>query len=291
MDEWKRPARGFDEISSVFLSSNKSDPSAETASHPSPANPGSPFLLPVLCCLSPTPAVEAFFTCNLSVEIAKNNHTVTLIDFGFERSIVRRYLRCTNPVQDILPATITVYPDYRIESMRFDGLPEITLISPAMPRQRDFPERTLERIFAEDKVRRSSVILITSPMGSDEVEVPDLHMSFQRAIIFMDDQAHSLVKAYSLIKRLSSVCRYYLIGAVSRGEDVGPVQQNVSKLQKTIFKHLPEGLELRVVSMSLDQGARISMQSARPLVLRTASTPSSSAEAIARLCRNILREE
>jgi hypothetical protein len=127
-------------------------------------------------------------------------------------------------------------------------------------------------------------------MGSDEVAVPQNFSRFQKAVFLMDDRAHSLAKAYSWIKRISSACRCCLIGAVfAGGGDGNPVVQNVSKLQKTIFKHLLTGLELRVVTMPLDGAARISMQSGNPLALCESSTPSSSAMAIARLCENLLR--
>ncbi len=293
MSEFKLPTRGFDEISSVFLSSagHGPDNSEEMAPHPAPSPSSSPLLFAVLCCLSSSPAVESFFACNLSVEIAKNNKTLTLIDFGFERSIVRYLMGCSNPGQDVFPREIMVHPDYTVESIRFYELPEITLVSPAMPRQRNFTQRTVERIFAEDKVRKCNVILINSPMGSDEVALPVIFTSFQRAVLFMDHQAHSLAKAYSWIKKLSSGCRHYLIGAVfAGGEDSNPVLQNISKLQKTIFRYLPAGLELRVVPVPLDREARISMQSGKPLAL-TEPPASSSAIAIAKLRENLLRNE
>lgn len=292
MGEWKRPARGFDEISSVFLSSANPDHSAEMIPRPAPSPLNSPVLFPVFCCLSPSPAVESFFACNLSVEIAKNNKTVTLIDFGFERSIVRHLMRSSNPVEDVVPPADTVRPDYKLESIRFHRLPEITLVSPAMPRDRNFSARTLERIFAEDKVQKCNVILINSPMGLDEIAVHEMLTRFRRAIFFIDGQAHSLAKAYSWIKRLSPGCRYYLIGAVCGAEDTKPaVLQNVSKLQKTVFKHLLVGLELRVVTVPLGREARISMQSGKPLALIEPLTPAASAGAIANLCENLLRNE
>lgn len=91
------------------------------------------------------------------------------------------------------------------------------------------------------------------------------------------------------IKRLSSGCECFLIGAVTgEGEDNDTVLQNVSKLQKAIFKHLRVGLELRVVTMPLDREVRVSMQSRRPLALLEPPA-SCSAAAIARLCENLLR--
>ena len=108
----------------------------------------------------------------------------------------------------------------------------------------------------------------------------------------MDARTHSLVKAYSLIKKLSSNSRCFLIGAVFwEGEDSNQVLQNIAKLQTTIFKHLLMDLELRVVPMPLDLEAKISMQSGEPLALMESTTPSSSARAIAKLCKNLLRNE
>ena len=289
MHKGKGPARGLEEISSLFLSSTEPDHSAETIPHPAPSPSSSPLLFPVFCCVSPSPAVESFFACNLSVEIAKNDRTVTIIDFGFERSIVRHLMGYPNPAQGAFPPGNTVHSDYKVESIRFCGLPEITLISPAMPRERDLPKRTVERIFAQEQVRKANLILINWPVGPDGIAAPEIFTRFHRAIFLIDDQAQSLAKAYSWIKRLSSGCNCYLIGAVfGEGEDGNTVLQNVSKLQKTIFKHLRVGLELRVVTMPLDREARISMQSRTPLALLESST-SRSARAIAKLCENLLR--
>jgi len=292
MVDWKRPAKGFEEISSVFLSSTEPDRSAEMPRHAAHSPSGSPLLYAAMCCLSPSPAVESFFACNLTVEIAKNNHTVTLIDFGFERSIVRYLMRSPNGLQDVSACESMVHPNYRVENTRFCGLPEITLVSPAIPRERNFPARIVERIFTEEMVRKCDVILINSPMGSDEVAVSGDYNGFRRAVLFMDARDHSLAKVYSWIKRLSSGSRCFLIGAVfGEGEDSNPVLQNVTKLQTTTFKHLGVGLELRVVPVPLDREARISMQSGKPLALTESSVPSSSARAIAKLCENLLRNE
>jgi MinD-like ATPase involved in chromosome partitioning or flagellar assembly len=235
--------------------------------------------------------VESFFAGKLAIEIAKNDRTVTLIDFGFERSIVRHLLRSSHPEQDVLLSSETVYPDYKLESLQFRGLPEITLISPAVPPGRNVSERTLGRIFEEDRVRERDVVLINSPMGPVEVRIPEMQIPFQRAVVFLDDQILSLINAYSWIKQLSRGCLSYLVGAVCGGvENSGPVPENVPKLQRTIFKHLL-GLELRVVQIPLDQETGLSMQSGKPPTLVEPSVPSSTAAAIAKLCRNLLRNE
>jgi hypothetical protein len=283
------PARGLEEISSLFLSSTEPDQSAETIPHLIPSPSSSPLVFPVFCCLSASPAVESFFACNLSVEIAKNDQTVTIIDFGFDRSIVRHLMGYPNPAQGVFPPEHTVHPDYKVESIRLRGLPEITLISPAMPRAQDLPGRTVERIFAQEQAQNADLILINWPVGPDRIGAPDIFNRFHRAILLIDDQVQSLAKAYSWIKRLSSGCKCYLIGAVfGEGEDNNTVLQNVSKLQKAIFKHLRVGLELRVVTIPLDREAGISMQSRRPLALLESST-SCSAAAITKLCENLLR--
>lgn len=288
--DWNRPARGFNEISSVFLSSGESAHSAEEALDANASQSSSPLQFAVLCCMSPSPAVESFFACNLAVEIAKNNKTVTLIDYGFERSVIPYLMGCPGPAQDG-PGN-AVHPDYRVEDVKFYQLPEITLVSPTIPRDRNFTGRTVERIFSEEKVQKCNVILINSPFGSDEVAVPEVFTRIRRAILFMDGQEYSLAKAYSLIKRLSSGCGCFLIGAVSGpSEENDPVRQNVSKLQKTVFKHLIVGLEMRVVAVPLDGEARISMQSGKPLALMDSSVASSSANAIRKLCENLLRNE
>jgi len=292
MVDWKRPAKGFEEISSVFLSSTGPDHSEEMLRNAVPSPSGSPLLYAAMCCLSPSPAVESFFACNLTVEIAKNNQTVTLIDFGFERSIVRYLMRCPNSLQDVFSHRSLVHPNYRVETTRFEGLPEITLVFPAIPRERNFPGRAVERILTEETVRKCNVILINSPMGSDEVTVSGNFNRFRKAVLFMDARDHSLAKAYSWIKRLSSGSRCFLIGAVfDEGEDSDPVLQNITKLQTTIFKHLGVGLELRVVPMPLDREARISVQTGKPLALTESSVSSSSARAIAKVCENLLRNE
>ena len=285
----KGPARGLEEISSLFLSSIEPDRSAETIPHPPPSPSSSPLLFPVFCCVSTSPAVESFFACNLAVEIAKNDRTVTIIDLGFDRSIIRHLMGYPNPAQGAFPPGNTVHPDYKVESIRFGGLPEITLISPAVPEGRDLTGRTVERIFAEEQVRKAGLVLINRPVGPDRIGAPDFFTRFHRAVLFIDDQAQSLVKAYSWIKRLSSRCKCFLIGAVvGEGEDNDAVLQNVSKLQKAIFKHLRVGLELRVVTMPLDREVRSSVQSGRPLALLEPPA-SNSAMAVARLCENLLR--
>ncbi len=291
-DDWKRPARGFDEISSVFLSSAGSDRSVETVPDAAPSLSSSPLQFAVFCCMTASPVIESFFACNLAVEIAKNNQTVTLIDYGFERSIVRYLMGCPNPAQDIFRPESTVRPEYKIESVMFHQLPEITLVLPVVPKDRNLPGRTAERIFSEEKVRKSNVILINSPLGSDETAVPESLTQIERAIIFMDGKVHSMVKAYSLIKRLCSSCSHYLIGAVAAfDEQSEPVLENISKLQKTIFKHLLVGLELRVVTVPLDREATISMQVGKPLALMDSSISSSSASAIRTLGENLLRNQ
>jgi hypothetical protein len=239
--------------------------------------------------MSTSPAVESFFACNLSVEIAKNDRTVTIIDLGFERSIVRHFMGYPNPAQGAFPPGDTVHSDYKVVGIRFGGLPEITLISPAVPGGHDLTRRTVERIFAEEQVRKAGLILINRPVGPDRTGAPDIFPRFHRAVLLIDDRVGSLVKAYSWIKRLSSGCECFLIGAVSgEGADSDKVLQNVSKLQKAIFKHLRVGLELRVVTIPLDREVRVSMQSRRPLALLQPST-SCSATAIAKLCENLLR--
>jgi MinD-like ATPase involved in chromosome partitioning or flagellar assembly len=289
MHKGKGPARGLEEISSLFLSSTQPEHSAETVPHPAPSPSSSPLLFPVFCCMFPSPAVESFFACNLSVEIAKNDRTVTIIDFGFGRSIIRRLMGYPNPAQGAFAAGNMVHSDYRVQSIGFSGLPEITLISPAMPMEMDLPKRAVERIFAQEQVRKADLVLINCPAGPGGIAAHEIFTRFHRAIFLLDDRAQSLAKAYSWIKRLSTSCKCYLIGAVfGEGEDGDTVLQNVSKLQKTIFKHLRAGIELRVVTVPLDREARISMQSGRPLALLGSST-SSSARAITKLCENILR--
>jgi hypothetical protein len=195
---------------------------------------------------------------------------------------------CSNLIQDAVTPANTLHCDYRLESIRFNGLPEITLVFPARPRELNFPARTLDRIFTEDKVQKCNVILINSPMWP----VPEILAGFRRAIFFIDDQVHSLARAYSRIKRLSSGCLCFIIGAVYReGEDTKTIMQSVSKLQKAVFKHLPVGLELRVISMPLDVEARTSMHSGKPLALMESPALSASARAIANLCENVLRSE
>src|SRR5208337_2659770 len=103
----KGPARGLEEISSLFLSSTEPDHSAETMPHPAPSPSSSPLVFPVFCCVSTSPAVESFFACNLSAEIAKNDQTVTIVDFGFERSIVRHLMGYPNPAPGAFPTAHT----------------------------------------------------------------------------------------------------------------------------------------------------------------------------------------
>ena len=293
MDKWKRPARGLDEISSVFLSSPKPPHAAQTVPEPSVSTtPGPPPLFPIFCCLRSSPAVESFFTAGLCVEIARNNQAVALIDFGFERSVIRHLMQCWNPLRDILPTDVSVRPDYRLESMRFCTFSEITLVSPAVPGGRKISERTLERIFSEDKVRKCDAVLINSPPGSHEVSVPETGIPFRRTAFFVDVHTRSLARAYSWIKKLSPGCRSYLIGVVSGGVENGdPVPESVSRLQRTIFKYMSEGPEVRVVSTPMDLEGGISMQSGEPLAAMGTISPSRSVASLSKFCRNFLRNE
>jgi hypothetical protein len=289
MHKGNGPARGLEEISSLFLSSAEPDHPGETIPPSVSSLSSSQLVFPVFCCMSASPAVESFFACNLSVGIAKKDRSVTIIDLGFDRSIVRHLLGYPNPAQGAFSPGNTVHPDYKVESIRYCGLPEITLISPAVPRGPELPERTAERIFGQEQVRKANLILIHRPVGPAGIGAPGIFTRFHRAILFIDDRVQSLAKAYSWIKRFYSSCNCYLIGAVfGEGEDVNAVLKNVSKLQKTIFKHLRVGIELRVVIVPLDREARISMQTGRPLALLESSS-SCSARAITKLCENLLR--
>lgn len=286
LDDGKGSARGLDEISSVFLSSSRTGYRAE--SEPSRALPhsGAPLLFAVLCSLSGPPAIESFFACSLCLEIARNNRTATLIDLGFERSIAWRLMRCAHPGLDLFKTAETVRLDYKLQAMTFTGLREITFVRPALPKGRKLHAGVVERVLAEEKVGKCDLILVNSPMGSDEVSTSGIFRSFRKAVLFMDNLPISLARAYAWIK-IYSGCRCWLIGAVcGTGEQTEVMLRNVSRLQKAVFKHLPVGIELRVVPVPLTGSAWTSMQTAGP---NTGPSPPSSS-AVARLCENLLRD-
>ncbi len=276
-------------MSSLFLSS--ADRSKKAVQVPAPSQPmlKSRLLFSMFCCLPPSPALESFFACNLLLEIAKRDLSVTLIDFGCERSVVRLLMGTSATGSDAFPCGHVPYPDYRVESLKFENFSEVTLVIPSASTEQDLIDRSARRIFAREDVQKSNATLITWPVGPQPVAIPEILTHFEKAIFLMDDQADSLVKAYSWVKRVSPICREFLICTVFQEEEGSErALQNVSILQQTVFKHLHTGLKLRVFAMPLNREAWDSIRSQKPLALASQNA-SPSAVAIANLCDGLLR--
>lgn len=244
-----------------------------------------PCLFPVFNCLSLE--VASCLSCNLSLEMAKRNQTVSVIDFGLRRPNIRYLMGNLVDLQDDFPAENAYHLDFKIENIKLYGFSKITLFSLAVSGEQI--DKIIGRIFADQRVMESDVVLINSPNGPDDLPMSDPAIQFQRALFLMDSQIRSLLKTYSWIKKFSSVCQKHLIGSVSQPGEETMSRQNIARLEKVIPRYLPIDFNTLITDIPLDQETISSIKSRTPLAL-TAS-PSASGQAISNLCENLLRNK
>ncbi|MEW5801787.1 MAG: hypothetical protein AB1847_06735 [bacterium] len=276
----------MDDISPSFLPSAEADSLRGIAAHFNPplSKSKSPLLLAIFCCLSLEAA--SYFPCNLSLEMAKRNQPVSVIDFCSELPNVRYLMGDLVDLKTGFPNT----PDFKMENIKLYGFSKITLFSLALSAKSISSSYVINRIFADQTIWESSVIIINSPNGPDALLALDPFIHFQRALFLMDFHMHSLVKTYSWIKKTFSACQRYITGAVSLpGDDADLLQQNTAKLAKVISKYLPVSPCATMTDVPLDQKAITSIKLRKPLALMEPS--SASGRALSDLCENLLSSE
>jgi len=239
----------MEDILQSFLSSSDADSLRENAAHLGPGTsflkPKSPLLFPVFCCLSVDAA--SYFSCNLSLEMAKRNNRISVIDFGLERPTVRYLMGNLVDLQNDFPAKNVRHLDFEIENIKLYGFSKITLVSLAISGGQIYSKQIINRIFADQNIEESDIILINVPNGPDDLPAQEPFTHFQKALFLLDSRIHSLLRTYSWIKKFLPVCQRYLAGVVlcpeenagpNPDEKVGLPQQNAAKLGKVISRYL-----------------------------------------------------
>jgi hypothetical protein len=239
----------MEDILQSFLSFSDAGSLRENAAHLGPGTsflkPKSPLLLPVFCCLSAD--AISYFSCNLSLEMAKRNNRISVIDFGLERPTVRYLMGNLVDLQNDFPAKNVHHLDFEIENIKLYGFSKITLVSLAVSGEQIYSKQIINRIFADQNIEESDIILINVPNGPDDLPAQEPFIHFQKSLFLMDSRTHSLLKTYSWIKKFLPVCQRYLAGVVFCPEEnagphpdekVGLPQQNAAKLGKVISKYL-----------------------------------------------------
>ena len=289
MNKGKKLGRGLEDVSHLFLSSSQADPSNNTSPDfacPGPVPSKAPLVFGIFCSLSIE--VKSFFLCNLSLEIAKCNRTVSVIDFGLVYPSVRYLMGNLVDLQDDFPATNGYHLDFKIENIKLYGFSKITIFSLGVPLEQIRSKNIMEKIFTDERIRESHIILINLPDGPDTIILAKPFSHLQKSLFIMDPQIRSLVETYSLIKKLSPLCQEYLIGTiVQEGKDIFLSRQYIEKLQKTAHKHINSDCNiLTTVDIPIDQEAIDSIKLRRPLSLMEPT--SASGKALAKVCQNLL---
>ncbi|MEW6381988.1 MAG: hypothetical protein AB1611_20625 [bacterium] len=244
------------------------------------------WLLPVFCCLSAE--AGSYLVCNLSLEIARRNRSVSVIDFCLEQSNVRYLMGNLVDLNNDFPRQEKIYrPDLTIESVKLFGFSRVTIVTLAIPGEQAGPRQIIRRIFADQRVGESDIILINLPNGPDDLPRTDPFTDFHRAIFFLDSRPDSLLRTYSWIKKSLSFRTKCLIGAVSRpDEKAGLSRRTADNLERVISKYLPIDPQILMPEIPFDQEARSSIKSRSPLVLLGSSSVSS--QALSELSENLL---
>jgi len=296
----------MEDISQSFLSSAETDSFREIAAHsgldPSFSKSNYPLLFPVFCCLSAEAA--SFFSCNLSLEMAKRNKRVLVVDFCLERPNVRYLMGNLLDLQNDFPVKNTCHLDFKIENIKLFGFSKITIVSLALSGEHIYSKQIIKRIFADQSIDESDIILINSPNGPDDLPAQEPFTYFQKALFLMDSRMNSLLKTYSWIKKFFPACQQYCAGVVFQSdEDAGLPQQNAAKLEKVISKYLSispivnptvnsafnPAIRNLVTVVPMDQEAISSIRIRKPLVLM--ESLSASSQAISNLCESLLSSE
>lgn len=288
MDKGKKLGRGLEDISHLFLSSAPADPLKHTVPDASPASIDSeaPLVFGIFCCLSLK--IKSFFLCNLSLEIAKYNQTVSVIDFGLTYPSVRYLMGNLVDLQDDFPTTNTHHLDFKAESIKLYGFSKITIFSLGVPQEQIISKNITEKIFADERIQKSHIVLVNSPGDPDNLILPKPFSHLQKSMFIMDSQIQSLLETYSRIKKLSPFCQKHLIGTiVQEGKDLFLSRQHMEKLVKIAPKYIAGDFDiLTTMDIPIDQEAIDSIKLRRPLALMEPT--SASGKAMAKLCKNLL---
>jgi len=327
MDKGKKLGRGLEDVSHLFLSSapvnpsTKNEPSKNSApdaplspdskskhtapdAPPSPGNPSKhttpdaspvsigseiPAVFGIFCCLSLK--IKSFFLCNLSLEIAKYNRTVSVIDFGLTYPSVRYLMGNLVDLQDDFPTTNAHQLDFKAESIKLYGFSKITIFSLGVPQEQIRSKNITEKIFTDERIRKSQIVLVNSPGNLDNLILPKPFTHLQKSMFIMDSQIQSLLETYSRIKKLSPFCQKYLIGTiVQEGKDIFLSRQNMEKLDKIAQKYIGGDFDiLTTLDIPIDQDAIDSIKLRRPLALMEST--SASAKVMAKLCKILLEKK
>lgn len=266
----------MEKILSSFLSAAEDSQSAPSESF---------WLLPVFCCL-PAEA-GSYLICNLSLEMAKRSQSVSVIDFCLEQPNVRHLMGNLVDLKDGFPQENICRQDVKIESVKLYGFSKVTIVSLAVSAEQAGHNQIIRRIFADQRVKESAIILINLPNGPDDLPRTEPVTSFHRALFFFDSQPRSLLKAYSWIKKSLSICPKFLIGSISRpDEKAGLSRQTADHLGRVVSKYLCIEPEILMPEIPFDQEAHNSIRSRNPLVLLESSSASS--QALSKLSENLL---
>lgn len=286
MNKGKKLGRGLEEVSHLFLSSPQTDPSNNTApdlTYTGPVFSKTPLVFGIFCCLSIE--VKSFFLANLSLEMAKCGRDVSVIDFGLTYPSVRYLMGNLVDLQDDFPSSNDYHLDFKIENIKLYGFSKITIFSLGVPLDQIRSKNIMKKIFADERIRESKIVLMNLPNG---IILPEPFSHLQKSLFIIDPEIHSLVETYSLMKKLSPLCQEYLIGTiVQEGKDIFLSRQYIEKLQKTANNHINSDFRmLTTVDIPIDQEAIDSIKLRRPLSL--VEQTSASGKALAKLCEHLL---
>jgi len=273
-------------------------PSSPVNSSPKPAHDSvepisisseAPVVFGIFCCL--TLEIKSFFLCNLALEIAKFNQTVSVIDFGLTYPSVRYLMGNLVDLQDNFPTTNTHQLDFKVESIKLYGFSKIFIFSLGVSLEQVRSKNIIEKIFADERVRNSHIVLVNSTGDPDNFILPKPFSHLQKSMFIMDSQIQSLLETYSWIKKLSPFCQNYLIGTiVQEGKDIFLSRQHMEKLDKIAQKYIAGDFNiLTTLDIPIDQEAIDSIKLRRPLALLEPT--SASGKAMANLCKNLLEKK
>ncbi len=278
MNKSNKLGRGLEDVSYLFLSSPQTEMAKENKT-------GGQTIYGIHCCCLPF-EMRSFFACNFSLEIAKRNKSVTILDLGMTQPGVRYLMGNLVNVQDD-PAENGGSVDCIVEKIKLHGFAQVTIIS-LNPAHKDNLKEIVEKIAADKKLQESEILLINLPDLSTPIHLPDNILHPQKTLCILDTQIRTLLETYGWIKKFSSLCKQFLISAIIKdGEDLALSRKPIEKIQKTANKFLPEEVSIALATdFFMDQEAINSIKLRRPLALIESS--SASAKSISLLCENLM---
>jgi len=191
-------------------------------------------------------------------------------------------------LQDDFPTTNTHHLDFKVESIKLYGFSKITIFSLGMPQEQIGSKNITEKIFADERIQKSHIVLVNSPSVRDNLNLPKPFSHLQKSMLIMDSQIRSLLETYSWIKKLSPFCQEYLIATIVQvGKALFLSRQHMEKLDKIAPKYIPGDIDiLKTMDIPIDQEAIDSIKLRRPLALMEPT--SASGKAMDKLCKNLL---